>query len=165
LAFTVSAQLPVNYESGLPGAKYYHAKSKAIEAFSPLSKVTVNFEPVIDYLQKSKNQKKAAFILLGSGVSLIIVSIIIPKGELVHEGVFLDPSGDDYKNDGIRTAFFITGAVATLASIPLFISSKKNQKRATSTSCILKLENSLAYGHNSLINYYPAIGLQISLLN
>ena len=40
-----------------------------------------------DYLEKSKKQKKAASILLAGGAGIIITSFIIPKGELLHDGI------------------------------------------------------------------------------
>jgi hypothetical protein len=34
-----------------------------------------------DYLKKSKNQKKAARILLGGGAALLATGLVIPQGE------------------------------------------------------------------------------------
>lgn len=88
--------------------------------------------PVIntEYLKKSKTQKKNAFIMLGGGAALFLTGIVIPKGELVHSG-FL---GDDYKNDGIKGGLELTGIISMLGSIPLFIASSKNKKKAMSVS-------------------------------
>lgn len=88
--------------------------------------------PVIntEYLKKSKTQKKNAFIMLGGGAALFLTGIVIPKGELVHSG-FL---GDDYKNDGIKGGLELTGIISMLVSIPLFIASSKNKKKAMSVS-------------------------------
>lgn len=88
--------------------------------------------PVIntEYLKKSKTQKKIAFIMLGGGAALFLTGIVIPKGELVHSG-FL---GDDYKNDGIKGGLELTGIISMLVSIPLFIASSKNKKKAMSVS-------------------------------
>ena len=88
--------------------------------------------PVIntEYLKKSKTQKKNAFIMLGGGAALFLTGIVIPKGELVHSG-FLD---DEYKNDGIKGGLKLTGIISMLVSIPLFIASSKNKKKAMSVS-------------------------------
>lgn len=84
-----------------------------------------------DYLQKSKNQKKTAWILLGGGGAVMITGIIIPKGDITH----VDPAGGkSYKNDGIKSLFTQTGALAMLGSIPFFIASSKNKKKAMSLS-------------------------------
>ncbi|MBL0273349.1 MAG: hypothetical protein IPQ06_09845 [Chitinophagaceae bacterium] len=77
-----------------------------------------------DYLQKSKHQKTAAWILMGGGATLLLTGIVIPKGALTHSG-FLD---DTYKNDGIKDAFDLTGIVSMLGSIPFFIASSKKKK-------------------------------------
>ena len=88
--------------------------------------------PVIntEYLKKSKTQKKNAFIMLGGGAALFLTGIVIPKGELVHSGIL----GDDYKNDGIKGGLELTGIISMLVSIPLFIASSKNKKKAMSVS-------------------------------
>ncbi len=86
--------------------------------------------PNTDYLKKSKNQKKVALIMLGSGATLVFTGIVIPHGEVTHTG-FLD---DDYKNDGIKSAFQLTGIVSMLGSIPLFIASSKTKRKAASLS-------------------------------
>ena len=88
--------------------------------------------PVIntEYLKKSKTQKKNAFIMLGGGAALFLTGIVIPKGELVHSSIL----GDDYKNDGIKGGLELTGIISMLGSIPLFIASSKNKKKAMSVS-------------------------------
>ena len=84
-----------------------------------------------DYLQKSKNQKKAGTILLAGGAVLMTTAFIIPKGELVDDGVCVGPYCDDkYKNDGIKSAFFIAGGISALSSITFFIAYKKNRRKA-----------------------------------
>ena len=84
-----------------------------------------------DYLQKSKKQKKAATIMLGGGTALLLTGFIIPRGEQTGTtdiyGVF---TVADYKNDGIKAAFGLTGVASMLGSIPFFIASGKNKRRA-----------------------------------
>src|SRR5687767_14944838 len=75
-----------------------------------------------EYLEKSKKQKRVANILLASGAVLITTSFIIPRGELVDDGICVGVWCDDkYKNDGIKSAFFIAGGLFALGSIPLYI--------------------------------------------
>ncbi len=82
-----------------------------------------------DYLQKSKKQKKTARILLGTGAALIATGVIIPEGEVTDD---FDPLTFSYfhKNDGIKGAFILGGALSMLVSIPFFIASDKNKRRA-----------------------------------
>ena len=68
--------------------------------------------------------------MLGGGAALFLTGIVIPKGELVHSGIL----GDDYKNDGIKGGLELTGIISMLVSIPLFIASSKNKKKAMSVS-------------------------------
>ena len=114
-----------------------------------------------DYLQKSKNQKKTAWIMLGGGAALVLTGVLIPRGE--HTG-WNPISGDEYENDGISAAFGLTGMVAMLGSIPFFISSGKNKRKAMSSSVVLKMERLVEIQQYSTINQiYPAVGIQINL--
>ena len=112
-----------------------------------------------DYLKKSKNQKKTACILLGGGGALMITGIIIPKGDITH----IDPAGGkSYKNDGIKSVFTQTGALAMLGSIPFFIASGKNKRRAISVS--LMNEPVLQPIKNGFVYHpLPSLDLKISL--
>ena len=84
-----------------------------------------------DYLKKSKHQKTTALVLLCGGGTLVLTGVIIPKGELIHENSWQQK---DYKNDGIKSVFVQTGTLALLGSIPFFIVSAKNKKKALSLS-------------------------------
>ena len=83
-----------------------------------------------DYMHKSKKQKTVAWVLLGGGAASVLTGIIIPKGDVVREGAW----GNDYENDGIKSTFGVTGFLCMIGSIPFFIASKKNNKRAMSVS-------------------------------
>jgi hypothetical protein len=109
-----------------------------------------------DYLVKSKKQRKAALILLGGGAALMVTSFLIPRGDLVHEGICIGYfCSDKYKNDGIKSGLFIAGAVTALGSIPLFIISRKNRRRAAIS---FKMENSvLPFQHDIAYVLYPAL--------
>lgn len=112
-----------------------------------------------DYLEKSKKQKKAASILLAGGAGIIITSFIIPKGELLHDGICVYGLCDTkYKNDGIKSAFFIAGALSSLGSIPFFISSGKNRRKAASIS--IKMDNTF---QDLVYISFPAVRLNINL--
>ena len=82
-----------------------------------------------DYLQKSKHQKTAAWILLGGGTALIATGIIVGTGE---DAYFTDAAG------GAAVAGI--GLLSTIASIPLFIASGKNKKKAMHMTANIKME-------------------------
>ena len=82
------------------------------------------------YLQKSKTQKTVAWVLAGSGFGMMITGAVINSsqnmGNLV--GAFL---GETPVNENKGLWLFYLGGAAAITSIPLFISSHKNKKRAT----------------------------------
>jgi hypothetical protein len=107
-----------------------------------------------DYLQKSKNQKKTAWIMLGGGASFILLGDLIGNSKSSSFG----DAGTGFVVAGI-------GALSMLGSIPLFIASTKNKKKANNASTLLlKMEAIPAIQRQSFTQYsYPAISLKISL--
>ena len=147
---------------------------KIIISFTLLGFVTTSFgqqtvqkKPMTqtDYLQKSKKQKKTGLILLAGGAGLIITSLVIPQGELVYDGICIGTyCSDKYKNDGLRSGFFIAGGLAALTSIPFFIASSKNKKRANVLSAFLKMEKTPVLRRSmSSSQAFPVISVKISL--
>ena len=116
-----------------------------------------------DYLQKSKKQKKTAMILLAVGACLVITAVVIPNGELTYDGICIGTyCSDKYKNDGIRTAFGVSGVSAMLGSIPFFIASGKNKRRAASIS--FKKQTVPQLQKSSFVyKAIPALSFKISL--
>jgi hypothetical protein len=115
-----------------------------------------------DYLQKSKHQKTAAWILLGGGAALFIVSAVIPEGEEEWDTYYGLPMKGN-KNDGIKGALGLTGAVSMLASIPLFIASGKNKRRALSASADFKMEKSQVVRRAAFADKsYPAAAVKLN---
>jgi hypothetical protein len=88
-----------------------------------------------DYLQKSKNQKTAAWVLVGGGAVLIVTGGIVWANQ-INKKAETDPFGalaDAYTTttgDWISVA----GIVAAAGSIPLFIAASKNKRKAISLS-------------------------------
>lgn len=109
--------------------------------FSPLTKE--------DYVKKSKAQKTGAWVTLGAGIGMVAGGLAINIGsDWIPEN----------ENKGLWLSY--VGGVATLASIPLFISSHKNKKRAAS----------LTVNHQSILlpkqggwcfNRQPVVSLKI----
>jgi len=102
------------------------------------------------FLQKSKKQKTTAWILLGTGAAAILTEAIVDNSQ---KGTGQSLTG------GVMT---LGGAICTLASIPLFVSSSRNKRRAMA----LTINNSkiVSPRDNSTIarNHY-SISVNISL--
>ena len=122
-----------------------------------------------DYLQKSKIQKKAAWILLGGGATLLLTGIIIPKGEPTVTNtttyvLFFSVTEPvtEYKNDGIKRIIGVTGVLSMLGSIHFFIASGKNNRRAMSVS--FKNETAPQIQKSSFVyRSVPSLTLKINL--
>jgi hypothetical protein len=80
-----------------------------------------------DYLQKSKHQKSAAWILLGGGLVCTSLGSIRFKPDDDWGG------GNNQPSTG-STVFLVTGLAAISSSITLFIFSSKNKRKSMSMS-------------------------------
>ncbi|MGY6742532.1 MAG: hypothetical protein ACXIUQ_07345 [Cecembia sp.] len=85
-----------------------------------------------DYLDKSKWQKTSAWIMLGGGVALIGIGAGIAMSEVEYLSWGTSNSKDN--STGIGETLAIVGVVSALGSIPVFISSGKNAKKAAQMS-------------------------------
>jgi len=109
--------------------------------------------PVIktDYLVKSKNQKTAAWVLLGGGVALIGAGFLIGDSK----NATFDDAGTGVVLGGI-------GFLSAVGSIPLFIASGKNKRKAMKASAFIKLETVPLLQKQSFVqNSYPAFSVNI----
>ena len=103
-----------------------------------------------DYLKKSKHQKTAAWILLGSGGLFAILG-----------SVQTNPDYGESDQTG-RTILLVTGLTTIAVSVPLFIASSKNKKKAMSVS--FKNEKTPQLVETGLVyKYAPALTLKIAL--
>jgi hypothetical protein len=88
-------------------------------------------------LQKSKNQKTAAWILLGGGLAMAVTGTIV-YNHAYNKAAEEDPIGTLFSmgtNVNPTDAVVATGgALAAVGSIPLFIASGKNKKKARALS-------------------------------
>jgi hypothetical protein len=107
-----------------------------------------------DYLQKSKNQKGAASVLLGGGVAMGVMGIII-FAQTFTISTNMNPTG---------AIIATVGFLAAAASIPLFIASGKNKKKARTVSTGFIMEKTRAIQGASIVNRsYPALSMKIGL--
>ncbi|HEY0678125.1 MAG TPA: hypothetical protein VGD17_07555 [Chitinophagaceae bacterium] len=115
-----------------------------------------------DYLKKSRNQKKTAWILLGGGAGLVVIGAAIPKGDYKGGSICLSGVCDDYENDGIKSALVVTGIVSMLGSIPFFGWSSANKRRAMRVT-IKNEKTSVLYQNTIGTSSIPAISFRVTL--
>jgi len=102
-----------------------------------------------DYLQKSKNQKTAAWLLTGGAVAMSI-------GALVHDmnNVFTDASGS--------TDLYIVSAAMLTGGITMFIASSKNKKKANAISLLVNIEDVQICDY-TVVRHHPLPSLGVSV--
>jgi predicted GTPase len=116
-----------------------------------------------DYLKKSKNQSTAAWVLAGGGAVMVTAGAVIGMNDVADSfgSIF---TGESEEPSDAGPILFYTGAAAMLGSIPLFIASSRNKRKANSMSAFLKMENRPFVQKSSFINAsYPAMGIRINL--
>lgn len=106
------------------------------------------------YLQKSKNQKTTAWVLLGAGIGMTVGGLAINQDQPLYGG----SSNDNAK--GLWLSYL--GGATTLSSIPFFISGHKNKKRAASVT-INNQRIFLSQQSSLCLTKQPAITLKINL--
>ncbi len=97
-----------------------------------------------DYLKKSKSQKITAFVLLGAGVTTLA---IISKGNTSFD---------------VLGILAVAGTLSTLGSIPLFLASARNKRKAQAASVYFKLEKQ-DVRQLSGITTYPSVAIKFNL--
>jgi hypothetical protein len=104
---------------------------------------------------KKVKKKTAAWISLGVGAAFVLTGAAIPKNET--EGAVF-PSENEY----VRAAFYLVGSVSILASIPYFIGSGINKKKAASLSVSI-LRSPEVTKNGLLYTPMPAVSLRTNL--
>jgi len=112
-----------------------------------------------DYLKKSKNQKTAAFVLLGVGAALDIGGIIatISNANKEVDNLF---SSDNSVNHSAEYVLYSAGTASLLGSLALFIISKGNKKKALSLGIDTKQFHELKKSSLYAVRY-PALTMRI----
>jgi hypothetical protein len=80
-----------------------------------------------DYLEKSKKQKTAAWVMLGGGFAL------------AAGGAVLDVSSDWNKSETPYLVAISIGCASMVGSIPLFIASGKNKRKAINAAAFFEI--------------------------
>ncbi|NVK49994.1 MAG: hypothetical protein HWE09_09515 [Cyclobacteriaceae bacterium] len=104
-----------------------------------------------DYLEKSKRQETTGFVLLGAGAVLFGASLVIGNSDSaswgdIETGVYL----------------FVAGGGSMLASIPFFISSGSNARKAAELSFKYQPMNMPRYT-GAIPRAYPSLTLTIPI--
>jgi len=101
----------------------------ATTACGGFSQHNTSTKPVvnIDYVQKSKNQKIAGWILFGGGMILTTVggAKVMSNTTFVGEPLYETNTGE---------VLMLVGSASMLASIPLFIACSRNRRKVISLS-------------------------------
>ncbi len=85
------------------------------------------------YLKKSKNKKTVGWLMLGGGVAMTTIGIIIASGQTNDR--LNDPFGvDPFSGNEGAAIVAVAGLASALGSIPFFISSAKNARKAAMIS-------------------------------
>ncbi len=106
-----------------------------------------------DYLQKSKHQKTAAFVLLGGGSALVITGLLVGNNQ-----------NSSFSDAGAAVLVGGIGVLSAIGSIPLFIASAKNKRKANTATTFFKIETIQAIqSHSFAQRLYPAVSVRISL--
>ena len=105
-----------------------------------------------DYLQKSKHQKRAAWILVSGGSLCAMLGTV----------QFNFAGSDGEVNNSTGTVFLVTGLAAIGASIPFFIASSKNKKKAENVSFRIEKAPHIQQG-SFVFRSYPALSFRINL--
>ncbi len=91
-----------------------------------------------DYLKKSKKQQTIAWLFIGGGAALVVAGAVIPKGE--RDGYDILTWSETYKNDDLRYGLITVGVLSMGGSIPFFIASTRNKRKAIEASAFFDFE-------------------------
>lgn len=110
-----------------------------------------------EYLEKSRNQKQTAWILLGGG------ALAVAAGTAIFEENF-DIWNDNNETEVAGAALATGGAVAMIGSIFMFSASKNNHERAMEMGFKMEKNNWISLSGNRFTNpIYPAMVVRLPL--
>lgn len=104
-----------------------------------------------DYLQKSKKQKTAAWILLGGGAAIAVGAII------------LDVNSDWTKSETPYLVALSVGGASMIGSIPLFIASGRNKRKGMNVSTYFEIrQNPVLTNTGFALHAMPTLSLKLN---
>lgn len=132
-------------------------QSKAQQADStPGSAKHSLYENVL--LLKAKKQKTTAWILLGAGTGLAITGIALISNDKTP--YYIIGAAEQPKHSAVGPVLTVAGIGSTLGSIPFFIASRKNKRKA---SLMIKKESVFFNPRVNLKDQFIAVGLKLKL--
>ncbi len=108
------------------------------------------------YLKKSKIQKTVGWVMLGGGVAMTTIGLVLITKQVNDDPLNLLEYSEGY---GILT---LAGAGTALGSIPFFISSAKNKRRALSLA-ISNQKIFVPQPKGYALNSQPTLTLKLAL--
>lgn len=114
-------------------------------------------QQVLRLSDKAKKQKSTGWILLGGGAGVTLIGAAIGVANVWDEILLEERGAVD-----AASVMVITGLVSMAGSIPFFIASGKNRKKAAAL-VFIKMENSSYVSQYTKTDInYPAITLSVS---
>jgi hypothetical protein len=126
-----------------------------LSAASLSQQTKINKAPLTktEYLQKSKSQKSGAWTLLAAGSASMIGGFLIGN----NKNATFDDAATGVVFGGL-------GLLSSLGSIPLFIASGRNKRKALNASTYFKFETTPSlYRAGISSQSYPAISVKLTL--
>ncbi len=144
------------------------ASSQALQEVDSIPGRASNYSIQQNYLKKSKTQKTAAFLTLGGGVCLFFLGGAIGGSDLSNRisNALNNPNrpGYSYSRDDAASVFALIGLGSMISSVPLFIASSRNKRKAKAVDLSLKTENYEQLFQQVLRQTnYPALSVRIKL--
>ncbi len=109
-------------------------------------------------LKKARNQKTIAWVFLGGGIGLAITGAVIGTNVVDNVGSqSIDKLGASLQTGSV---LLLAGGVCMASSIPFFISSGKNRRKA---SVVLKNESTFLLQQLHYKGNFLAVGIHVNL--
>jgi hypothetical protein len=111
-----------------------------------------------DYLKKSKSQKTAGFVLVGSGIGMVVTGFATFKFDPINWG-----EGEPVHVDDTGTDLLLIGGLACIVSGSILLSSAHNNKRRAAALSISNQRIPLLQQNGLVYKMQPTVRLRIPL--
>lgn len=112
-----------------------------------------------DFYKQSKLRNQAGWVLLGGGAALGLAGLIIPMGDPIEENCWF---WCKYENEDLKLTLFLTGGVAMVTSIPVFIASGRSYQKGLRLEMKTK-RTDLPVRFRNIPSHFPAVQLTLNL--